>query len=195
MQTERFFAEVAAFAVPVRLTNMGNVRNQRAALFVHTTHTAKTGAAQRAAVIGVFAGNQNIAVRLALNGPVVTGQTHQGVDGFGARACKENAVQITRCYRGNGFCQFCRRAVGGLEKGVVVRQLIHLLVRNVCQFLAAIAQIDTPQTRHAVDDLVALFVPQVHAVGFGDNTGAFVVKAAGIGERMQMVFGIQLLQW
>jgi hypothetical protein len=83
--------------------------------------------------------------------------------------------------------QLQHRRVGGLEEGVVERQLTHLRARGFDQFLAAIADGHAPQAGHAVEDLVALAVPQVHTFGLGDDARAFLGQLLVITERRQVV--------
>ena len=90
--------------------------------------------------------------------------------------------------RGCQRCQLGRQRgglhVGGLEKAVVVGQLQHLAVRGVGQFAPAIADVDAPQAAHAIEDFVALGVPDVDAFGAGDHARATAIEVLKIGERM-----------
>ena len=61
--------------------------------------------------------------------------------------------------------QLDRRRVRRLEEAVVVRQLEHLAVRRVGQLAPAVAEVHAPQAGHAVEDLVAVGVVQVDALG------------------------------
>ena len=74
-----------------------------------------------------------------------------------------------------------------MEEGVVVRQLLHLLIRRLRQLLASVTDVHAPQSGHAVKNAVALRIPKVNAFRFGDHTGAFVCQGFGVGEGMEMV--------
>ena len=100
-------------------------------------------------------------------------------------------------HRGCQRCEFGRQRgglhIGGLEKAVVVGQLQHLAVRGVGEFAPAIAHIDAPQTAHAVEDFVALGVPDVNAFGAGDHARATAIEVLEIGEGMQKMRAVHRL--
>ncbi|CAM3208881.1 hypothetical protein PSME7519_20020 [Ectopseudomonas mendocina] len=83
--------------------------------------------------------------------------------------------------------QLQHRWVRGLEEGVVERQLQHLFGSCSDQFLAAIADGHAPQAGHAIEDLVALAVPQVHTFGLSDDARALLGQLLVITERRQVV--------
>ena len=86
-----------------------------------------------------------------------------------------------------------RRHRRRLEEGVVVGQVEHLAIGGLGQLLAAIADIHAPQARHAVEQLVALGVPDPHAVGMGDDPRAAVgMEGLVVGEGMEMVADVVL---
>ena len=60
----------------------------------------------------------------------------------------------------------------GLEEGVVVGKLEHLVVGGAGQFLAAIAHLDAPQAGHGVEQPVPLAIEDPAAVGAGDDAAA-----------------------
>jgi hypothetical protein len=82
-----------------------------------------------------------------------------------------------------------------LEEGVVIGQLVHLRLGHFAQFAAAIADIDTPQPRHPVDDPVALGVGQPHPLGRFHDPRAFAGQRGVLGERVHVVGGVQRLQF
>ena len=94
---------------------------------------------------------------------------------------------------GDGFGQFKHRRVGGHEKQVVVRQFAHLLAGRFGQLVTAIADGNTPQAGHAVENLVAFAVPQVHALGVSDDAWADFFQLFEVTERCQVVIVAQLL--
>ncbi len=84
--------------------------------------------------------------------------------------------------------------MGGLKEGVVIGQFAHLPSGDISKFVAAIADIDTPQTGHCIQQFVAFAVGQGHALGTGDNAHAFCRQLVSGGERMHVVRGIQRLK-
>ena len=79
----------------------------------------------------------------------------------------------------------------GLEEGVVVGQLQHLVVGRPRQLRPAVADVDAPQPGHAVQDPPALAIGQVQPVGVGDDpAAAFGGQAVVIGEGMQVMRGV-----
>ena len=84
--------------------------------------------------------------------------------------------------------------VGGVEEAVVERQLQQLLVGRLGQLLAAVAHVDAPQARHAIEDLFALTVPDVDAVATNHDAGAHAGQRLVVGERMQEVTAVLALQ-
>ena len=83
--------------------------------------------------------------------------------------------------------QFGRGDIRGLKKCVVIGQFLHLPVSGIHQIAAAIAQIDTPQTRHAVEQAVAIAVPKIYPLAARNDARALCIQSGGIGERMQMM--------
>ena len=57
----------------------------------------------------------------------------------------------------------------GLEEGVVIGQLDHLVIGDLGQFFAPIADHDAPQTGHAVEEARAVTVIDGAALGAGDD--------------------------
>ncbi len=80
-----------------------------------------------------------------------------------------------------------------LEEIVVVRQFTQLLGRRIDQLLAAVAGVDAPESRHAVEDPVAVRVEDVDALGARDDPRALLVQGLVIRERMQVVFPVEFL--
>ncbi|MNH30673.1 hypothetical protein D3C79_909820 [compost metagenome] len=96
-------------------------------------------------------------------------------------------VHALRGHIGDRLGQLQRGRVRGLEEQVVVRQLLHLLAGDIGQLIATIADRHAPQAGHAIENLVALAVPQVHALGRGDDARAFLGQLLDIAERGQVV--------
>src|SRR5690606_16693867 len=62
------------------------------------------------------------------------------------------------------------------------------------QLLAAIAERHAPQARHTVEDAVAVRIGQPHAVGARHDAGTTGGELLVVGEGVQVMGGIQLLQ-
>ena len=86
-----------------------------------------------------------------------------------------------------------RRRVGALEEAVVVGQLPQLAAAGVGQLGAAVAQVDAPEPGHPVEDLVAVLLPDVHALGPRDDPRAALAELPVIGERVQEMLPVLLL--
>ena len=166
---------------------MGNARDRQVALLVHIGHAAQAGAGHGRAVVAIFAGNDGFLVGLALDRPVVADHAQHGVVTFGARAGEKHMVHAGRRDIGNDLGQLQYRRVCGLEEQVVVRQFFHLLGGGIGQFIATVTDRHAPQAGHTVEDLVAFAVPQVNAVGFGDDPWAFLFQLLEVAERRQVV--------
>src|SRR3546814_8721267 len=82
------------------------------------------------------------------------------------------------------------------EKVVVEGQLANLRRRGFDQFLAAIADVDAPQTRHPVEDAMAIAVVDIAALGMGDDAAAAQAFDFGpVGLRGQMVRDVEAAQF
>src|SRR6476660_664451 len=80
-----------------------------------------------------------------------------------------------------------RPGIGCLEEVIVVRERFESLITRLGQFLVAVTDLDTPKTGHAVDDLLAVGIPEVNALPSRDDAHALLVESCGIGERMYVV--------
>ncbi len=174
---------------------MHDVRDRQAALGMDARHAAERSAAHRGAVIGVPAADDDRLFRLALHVPVAADEADVGVVRLGPRAGIEDVVQIAgrqfRDLRGERD----RGHMRGLEEGVVIAQLLHLPRGDLGQFLAAIADVDAPEARHAVDDLLALAVGQPDALAARDDARALPGQRGILGEGMHVMRGVQRLEF
>ena len=83
-----------------------------------------------------------------------------------------------------------------LEERIVERQVQHLAISHFGQFLAAIADIHTPQASHGIKQLVAFAVPDMHALGLCNNADtAAVMQSLMVGKRVKMVGSISRNQF
>ncbi|MNN20982.1 hypothetical protein D3C81_1342880 [compost metagenome] len=165
---------------------MHDIRKQPA-LLMHAAHAAQARTGHGGAVVAVDAANNHLLVVLPLQRPVMADHAQHGVVAFRAGAGEEHMAHALRGDIGDRLGQLQRGRVGGLEEQVVVRQLLHLLAGDVGQLIAAIADRHAPQARHAVENLVAFAVPEVHALGRGDDARAFLGQLLDIAERGQVV--------
>ncbi|MOA08226.1 hypothetical protein D3C78_1279750 [compost metagenome] len=172
---------------------MHDARDRQVALFVHIGHAAQAGAGHGRTVVTVFTADDDLLVRLALDRPVMANHAQHGVVAFGTGTGEEHVVHAFWCDVGDGLGQFQHRRVSGLEEQVVVRQLTHLLAGGIGQLVATVTDGHAPQAGHAVEDLVAFAVPQVNALGVGDDARAFLFKLLEIAERRQVVIVAQNL--
>src|SRR4030095_8622275 len=83
--------------------------------------------------------------------------------------------------------------MGALEEAVVVRELAHLFRGDVRELIPAVADVDAPEPRHRVEDLLAFGIDQVHALGVRNDARAFGRERAEVRERMHVVPGVDLL--
>ena len=165
-----------------------------AAMRMDRFHAAQAAATHRRAVIAVPAPDDYPLFGLALDLPVAADKADVGVVGLGAGPCEEHMVQIARRQFREFGSQRDGGDMGGLEEGVVIGQLLHLLGSDLGKFLAAVADVDAPKARHAVEDPVTLAVGQPDALPARDHPRAFAGKTSGIGERVHVVGGVQFLQ-
>ena len=148
------------------------------------------------AVIGVPAADEDLALRLALELPVVAHQAEDRVVGLGAGRIVEDVAEVAAHLLGDLGGQQHRGRRRRLEEGVVVGQLQHLVVGGLGQLGPAVADIDAPEPRHAVEDRVPLPVIDGRALGAGDDAAAALLGddlVVGLGG--QVVRQVQALQF
>ena len=189
-RTLRGRAAFAALFPPVRLLDVHDAGNRQAALRVHAAHAAERGAGHRRAVVGVVAADDHLPLGLAQDVPVAAHHAHHGVVALRARAREEHMLELRRRHLGQQFGQLDGRRRGGLEEGVVERQLAHLPRGGIDQRALAVADVDAPQAGHRVEDLVAVAVPQVDVVGARDDARALAGQRLEVGEGVQEVRGV-----
>ena len=84
----------------VRLLNVGDVRNGQITLRVHAAHAAQRGPGHGAAVVGVFAADDDLALRLAQQIPITTHHAHVGIIALAAAARKKHMLKAAVTHRG-----------------------------------------------------------------------------------------------
>src|SRR6188472_1067328 len=84
--------------------------------------------------------------------------------------------------------------MGRAEEGVGERQLEHLPVAGLGELFAAVAKIRRPQAGHAVENALALAVPEIRSVAADDDAHSAGAERLVIAERVKMVKSVELLQ-
>src|ERR1700682_293022 len=123
-------------------------------------------------MVRIPAANKDSALRLILQRPVVPYQAKHGVARLGAGRIEKYVFQVVsealRDRRGEAHGRYARR----LEKRVVVGELEHLLVRDLREFLASIADIDTPEPGEPIKQGMAFRIVNRTALGPSDDSTA-----------------------
>ncbi|SBV32890.1 protein of unknown function [uncultured Sphingopyxis sp.] len=193
---EGFLAHPLPFAVGIGLADMLDAGDRQVALRVHRLHPAERNARDGRTVIGVPAADEDGALRLALQLPIMAHHTEDGVVRLAARGVEEDVRQAVSGQARDLCRERHRGRRRGLEECVIERQLAHLRRRRLDQFLAAIADIDAPEARHRVEDALAVAVGDMAALGMGDDAAAAERLDFGpIGLRGKMVRDVEAAQF
>src|SRR5471030_2131318 len=147
---------------------MIDTRQHRAEPLAIVHHAAHGNATEADTVIATLAADEARARALAVGAVIGERDLERRVHGFGARVAVEGVVEVARQQRGMARGQLERLGMAHLERGRVVH-LVELLQDRGLDLLAAVARIDAPQARGAVDDLAALRRPVVNALGLGQH--------------------------
>ena len=83
--------------------------------------------------------------------------------------------------------------MGRFEERIVIGELPHLIGGGLNDLLAAIADIDTPKTGHAIENAVAVAVPNIAPIALGNDPQFGVRQGSVIGERVPMMVEVHLL--
>ncbi|MNS98125.1 hypothetical protein D3C72_1324820 [compost metagenome] len=138
------------------------------------------------AVVALLAADQARLAGLALGAPVGARHLQRGVGGFGARAGEEHVVQAGGRQFLDLVGQLERERVAELEGGRVV-ELGDLAAHRLGDLGAAVAQARAPQARQAVEDLAAVVVGEVGALGLHDDPRiGLEVAVAGVGHPVRL---------
>src|SRR6476620_4388983 len=121
-------------------------------------------------------------------------QADRGVVRFRARRAVEHLIEVFGGELGKLARQGDDRRVRRLEEGVVERKVYHLVVSRLRERLAPIADVASPQSRHAVENALAFAVPDIGAVAAHDDARAGRPERTVSGEGMKMVKSVELLQ-
>ena len=190
-EPEFFRGPVAAQLVPVGLHHVLEPRNGEPALAVHGLHAPEARRAHRAPVIGVVAREDDVSLRLADHVEVAAHHPDHGVVRLRARVGEEDVLEAGWGHLGEDPAELCGGGMGGVEEGVVVRQLRHLPRRGVRELAAAVADVHAPQARHRVDEAVPVRVPEVDALGAHDDARpALGIEGRVVGEGVEVMAGV-----
>ena len=193
LQAEGFRRQAVARFQVVGLADMRDARYRQAALRMHAIHAAQRRPRHRAAVIRVVAADDGMALLVAEDIPVAAHHAQIRVVAFRSGTGEEHVLELRRRYLRQLGRQLRGRHVGRAKEAVIEGQRLHLFVHGLRDRRAAIAHIHAPQARHAVDDLLALAIPQVDAVAAHHHPGALACQVLEIGERMQVVGRVHFL--
>jgi len=169
-----------------------NVHEARHARLEHLPVGGHAGRAHRLlgdAVVGLLAGDDLDLVGLALGLPVEARGLERRLVGLGAAGREEDAVHVAGELDQLGG-QRDRRNVRGADVRREIGQLLHLGRRGVGQLGAAVADVDVPETREAVEHLVAADVVHHGAAPAHVDDGLGVVDR--VMERMDQVILVSL---
>ena len=152
----------------VGMADMVDARQMRRKRAAVVDHAADRHAAEADAVIAALAADQAGARRLAGGALIGERDLQRGVDRFRTRIGEEDAVEALRRDLGQPLGEVERQRMAHLERRREVEG--HQLPLDRCGDLpAAVAGIDAPQARRAVDHLAAVDGRVVHALGGGEQ--------------------------
>ncbi len=140
-----------------------------------------------------MAADDDRALRLAQQVPVAARHAQDRVVRLGSRLREEHAVELRRGQLVEQLRELDRGRVRALEEAVVVRQFAHLARRDVGELVPAVADVHAPEPRHGVQDLLALGIVEVHALGARDDARALGGERAEVRERMHVMAGVEFL--
>ena len=154
--------EIVGVADMVDARQMGR---KRAAV---VDHAADRHAAEADAVIAALAADQAGAGRLAGGAMIGERDLQRGIDRLGARVGEEDAVEALRRDLGEPLGEIERQGMAHLERWREV-EVHQLALDRGRDLLAAVAGIDAPEARGAVDHLAAVDGGVMHALGRGEQ--------------------------
>jgi hypothetical protein len=122
--------------------------------------------------------DRDITLYLAGQLEVLLRELPRTLDGLATARGEEDSVEVAWRVIGDALGQFDRRR-GGERPQREEREGLSLLGRRLGEFGAAVADLHDEQPRQAVDELVAVAVPDVDALAAGDDRRGDVVAVAG----------------
>ena len=144
------------------------------------------------AVIGVFARDDVLLLRPAMEVVVELDEAQRRIDGRRSAGGEEDMVQIARRVFGEPAAEIDRGRRRNQPEGREIGHAPHLVGDGLGHLLAAIADIDAPHAADAVDHAVAAAVVDMDALGLGDDQGLARLGGAQIDPGMDDVVAILL---
>src|ERR1051326_3585418 len=123
--------------------------------------------------------------------PVIADQLQRRVVPFGARIRKQDVLMTFGQKLGQPVREFGRPGVRGFEEVIVIGKRVERVATGAGEFLVAVAELNAPQSRHAVDELFAVGIPEINSLGSRYDADAFAIQRFGLRERMNVVRGIE----
>ena len=161
-----------------------------------TAPAARLANSPAASVIGVPATDENLPPWFTAQRPVVARDAKRSVVGLRTRVIEKNVRKVMPEARSKLGCQAYGWRGRSPEKRVVERQLQHLLVGRARQFLAAVADVYAPKSRHAVEHGVPLGIVDHAALGTHDDAAPALLRLQlVVALRRQMMRYIQTAQF
>src|SRR5471032_101092 len=145
-----------------------DTRQHRAEPLAIVHHAAHGNAAEADTVIAALSADEAGARALAVGAVIGERDLERAVDSLGTGVAVKGMIEVARQQRSMTRGQFERLGMAHLERGRVVH-LVELLQDRGLDLLAAVAGVDAPQARGAVDDLAAFRRPVVNALGLGQH--------------------------
>ncbi len=144
------------------------------------------------AVVAHFAGDDLDLVGLAFEVPVVAGDFEGGFVRLGAAGGEVDVVEGAGEELGEFGGELDGGGGGETEEGGDERDLVDLVGGGGGELVAAVTDVDVPESGEAVDVAFAVGVPEVDAFAAGEDEGAVVADRPEIGdgvEEVGFVFG------
>ena len=148
----------------VRVAHVVHARHQRAENLAVADDAADRGAAEIDAVVALLAADQADALALAALAVVGDRELERGIHRLGARVGEEDARHALGQQRRELLGELEGRRMAHLERRREVQRR-HRLLHRLDDGLAAMAGVDAPQARGAVEDLAALGGVVIHPLG------------------------------
>ncbi|CAN0644465.1 conserved hypothetical protein [Burkholderia cepacia] len=152
-------------AVRVGRRDVVLVRARQVEMAVERGQRGEAGADRRRAVITALERNHLLLRRAACRVEIVRDEADRGIDRVRAAEREVHAIQRRRRERREPFGQLDRGLRAEMEITGRVGQFRQLAGGGLHDAVAAVADVDAPQTRECIEQRVARSVAQEHAVG------------------------------
>ena len=146
------------------------------------------------AMVGIDPGDNLLLAGAAEVVPVEVNKANGRVVGHGTARAEEHVIEGSRCQGSNLGAEKTRRRGREMVEWRVVGNGADLFGDRLGHLLAAIADVDTPQSADTVDEPVAVAVVDMDAISLGHDLGTLVVPLGEIRPRMNDVVVVLLPQ-